>query len=73
MSMSIEDELCELLHEHELLCRTLAAQIPGEAKSDTLKEKLLKMADQAADLDVKLSTRSWNIRALDELEKVLVK
>jgi hypothetical protein len=70
--MSIKEELHDLLENHERLCRTLADQLPGEAAAGSLKEKLLKMADQAADVKTKLSTQWLDAEAVKKLEEVLL-
>jgi hypothetical protein len=44
------EEIAEFLGRTERLCRVLANSINTNAEHDTEKEKLLKMADEAADL-----------------------
>lgn len=70
--MAIKEELYELLENHERLCRTLAEQLPGNAESGSLKEKLLKMADQAADIKTKLPTQWLDTETVKRLEEVLL-
>ncbi len=69
--MSLKEEVNEILQEHELLCRTLALELPGEAIAGSLKEKLMKMADRAADINAKLPTLTMDTATIKALERVL--
>ena len=70
--MNVHDEIIKIVQDHELLCRTLAEQIPGAAEQGSLKEKLLKMADNAADVGAGIFTEGGAVIATRALERALL-